>query len=219
MTAPANSVSKTDSVSKADSVSKTDKAVIIVDCQNDFCEGGSLAVEGAAVVVQQIASWLFTAENDASLIVATQDAHVDPGLHFSTTPDFVDSWPPHCVVGTKGADFHPNLDSARHLISAVFYKGQNEAAYSGFEGFEGFESGSTYASRSLADYLRTYEVSSVDVVGIATDYCVRATCISAVAEGFSVRLLHQLCASVNPATDERVLRELVDLGVEVVTEA
>jgi nicotinamidase/pyrazinamidase len=190
------------------------RAVIIVDCQNDFCEGGSLAVQGGAAAVERIATWLFASENDSALIVATQDAHVDPGSHFSATPDFVTSWPPHCVEGTPGAQFHANLNPARHLISATFLKGSREAAYSGFEGRESTTEG---PGRTLTDYLRAYEVRTVDVVGIATDYCVRATCISAIAEGFEVRLLHHLCASVDPSNDSSVLEELALLGIEVVT--
>ncbi len=108
------------------------KALIIVDVQNDFCEGGSLGVGGGADVATAISAHVADHRPDYAHIVATRDFHLDPGHHFSDEPDFVDSWPPHCVIGTPGADFHPNLALAP--IEAVFSKGREEAAYSGFEG-------------------------------------------------------------------------------------
>lgn len=108
------------------------KALIIVDVQNDFCEGGSLAVEGGAAVATAISDHVTAHRSDYAHIVATRDFHLDPGAHFSDEPDYVDTWPPHCVIGTPGADFHPNLALAP--IEAVFSKGRESAAYSGFEG-------------------------------------------------------------------------------------
>ncbi|MFD0851733.1 isochorismatase family protein, partial [Actinomadura adrarensis] len=108
------------------------KALIIVDVQNDFCEGGSLAVGGGAGVARAISEHVAERGSSYEHIVATRDFHLDPGSHFSEMPDFVDTWPAHCVIGTEGADFHPNLALAP--IEAVFSKGRNEAAYSGFEG-------------------------------------------------------------------------------------
>ena len=109
------------------------RALIIVDVQNDFCEGGSLAVPGGAAVAAGISAALRSGDWDH--IVATKDYHVDPGAHFSAHPDFVDSWPAHCVVGTDGASFHPALETSR--VEAVFHKGERAAAYSGFEGHTG----------------------------------------------------------------------------------
>ena len=107
------------------------RALIIVDVQNDFCEGGSLAVAGGAAVARAISERLAT-DHDYAHVVATKDFHVDPGAHFSDHPDYAASWPPHCVAGTPGADFHPNLDTGE--VEAVFAKGAHAAAYSGFEG-------------------------------------------------------------------------------------
>ena len=140
------------------------RALLIIDVQNDFCEGGSLAVTGATAVVGKINA-LLASDHGYDHVVATKDYHVDPGSHFAEEPDFVSSWPVHCVAHTSGADFHPELNTA--AVEAVFHKGAYAAAYSGFEG--------RLNGVSLADWLRSREVDEVDVVGIATDYCVRAT--------------------------------------------
>ncbi|MGE2837175.1 isochorismatase family protein [Mycobacterium sp. SMC-4] len=184
-------------------------ALIIVDVQNDFCEGGSLAVEGGAAVARAV-SELLTGPSAQHYrhVVATKDFHIDPGSHFSENPDFVDSWPPHCVAGSPGADFHPDLDVAP--VEAVFAKGHYSAAYSGFEGTD--ESGT-----GLADWLRAHDIDSVDVVGIATDYCVRATAADAVAAGFGTRVLLDLTAGVAPASTAAAVEELRSVGVDVVT--
>ena len=171
------------------------RALIIVDVQNDFCEGGSLAVGGGADVAQAISTVLAaggTAGRTWDHVVATQDHHVEPGAHFSERPDFVDTWPAHCVAGTEGAEFHPRLDTSS--IEAVFWKGEHEAAYSGFEGHAG--------DVSLAQWLRAADVTEVDIVGIATDHCVRATALDAAREGFRTTVLLGLTAGVG-APDHR----------------
>ena len=183
------------------------KALVVVDVQNDFCEGGSLAVAGGAAVAAGISTLLATA--DYPLVVATRDAHRDPGDHFSATPDYVEHWPAHCVVGTAGAQFHPNLDTAK--VDAIFDKGAFQAAYSGFEGADA-------SGTSLADWLREHDVSEVDVVGIATDHCVRATAVDAVHEGFATRVLLDLTAAVARETAQNALGELRAAGVELVGE-
>ncbi|MHA6621619.1 nicotinamidase [Pseudonocardia sp. DLS-67] len=180
------------------------RALIVVDVQNDFCEGGSLAVEGGGAVAAAISGHLRTAAYDH--VVATRDHHIDPGAHFSAEPDFVDSWPPHCRAGTPGASFHPALDVAP--IEAVFSKGDYTAAYSGFEGTEPGGAG-------LADWLRAQGVDTVEVVGIATDHCVRATALDAAAEGFTTAVLLEMCAGVAPATTERALEEMQAAGVRL----
>jgi nicotinamidase/pyrazinamidase len=182
------------------------RALIVVDVQNDFCEGGSLAVTGGAAVAAAVSERLRADDGPWDHVVATRDHHVDPGAHFSDTPDFVDSWPPHCRVGTPGASFHPELDVAR--IEAVFSKGEYAAAYSGFEGAEP-------GGAALADWLRERGVDAVDVVGIATDHCVRATALDAAAAGFTTTVLLDLCAGVAPETTERALDELRGAAVTV----
>ncbi|GAB1645268.1 isochorismatase family protein [Krasilnikovia sp. MM14-A1259] len=174
------------------------RALIIVDVQNDFCEGGSLAVAGGAAVAAGISRAVASGDWDWDHIVATKDYHVDPGAHFGNPPDFVDSWPVHCVVGTAGADFHPALVTDR--VAAVFHKGAHAAAYSGFEG-------RTDDGQALADWLRARDVTTVDVVGIATDHCVRATALDAVAAGFATTVLLDLTAGVAPATTEAALEQ------------
>jgi len=183
------------------------RALIIVDAQNDFCEGGSLAVAGGAAVASGISEALAGTPDRWRHVVATKDYHVDPGSHFSDNPDFVDSWPPHTVVGTPGAEFHPHLDTSR--VEAVFHKGQHAAAYSGFEG-------ATAEGEGLAAWLRDRGVTEVDVVGIATDHCVRATALDAAREGFAVTVLLDLTAGVAPATTEAALGALRAAGVTLV---
>jgi nicotinamidase/pyrazinamidase len=189
------------------------RALIVVDVQNDFCEGGSLAVTGGAQVAHRIGDLLhhWSAKDlkapDYAVAVATRDHHIDPGSHFSDEPDFVDSWPAHCVVGTDGEAFHPNLDP--QPFDAIFLKGEHAAAYSGFEG-------RTVEGTSLADWLRKHGITDVDVCGLATDYCVRATTLDAVREGFSVRLLTDLCAGVAEPTSAAALEEMRSAGAALV---
>jgi len=183
------------------------RALIVVDVQNDFCEGGSLAVEGGAAVAAGITALLHqrqTGEVHYAAAVATRDHHVDPGDHFSDSPDFVHSWPRHCVVGTDGEAFHPDLDPTG--LDAVFLKGEHEAAYSGFEGRA--DDGAT-----LAEWLRERDVTEVDVCGIATDHCVRATALDAVGAGFGTRLLGHLCAGVAPTSTAAALEQMRAAGV------
>jgi nicotinamidase/pyrazinamidase len=177
-------------------------ALIVVDVQNDFCEGGSLAVAGGARTAAEITARL--AEGGYDHVAATRDYHIDPGEHFSDQPDFVTSWPRHCEAGTPGAAFHPALDVGP--ISAVFSKGQYSHGYSGFEG-------ATEAGERLADWLRERDVTDVDVAGIATDHCVRATSLDAARTGFSVRVLLDLTAGVARPSVEKALGELRAAGV------
>jgi nicotinamidase/pyrazinamidase len=181
------------------------RALLVVDVQNDFCEGGSLAVPGGADVAGAISEHVRAHATDYAHVVATRDHHVDPGGHFAEQPDFLDTWPPHCVAGTAGAELHPRLE--REPIEAVFDKGERAAAYSGFEG--------TSEGVALADWLRTHGVDAVDVVGIATDHCVRATALDAVAAGFATRVLLPLTAGVSEATTDAALEQLRTAGVEL----
>jgi len=181
-------------------------ALIVVDVQNDFCEGGSLAVSGGAQVAADVAGLI---ESGHYLtVVATRDHHIDPGDHFSATPDFVDSWPPHCVVGTPGELLHAPLTDG--LFAATFFKGEYEAAYSGFEG-------KTADGSGLADWLRDHGITDVDVCGIATDYCVRATALDAAREGFAVHVLEGLTAAVSNDNLAQVRQDFADAGVTLNT--
>jgi nicotinamidase/pyrazinamidase len=181
------------------------RALIIVDVQNDFAEGGSLGVVGAAAVARKISEYL-ASDHGYAHVVATKDFHIDPGDHFSDHPDYAASWPRHCVAGTSGADFHPDLDTT--AIEAVFTKGNYAAAYSGFEGTD--TDGTT-----LADWLRQRGVAEVDVAGVATDYCVKATAADAVAAGFAARVLLGLTAGVAAETTARAIEDLRTAGVDV----
>jgi nicotinamidase/pyrazinamidase len=179
------------------------RALIIVDVQNDFCEGGSLGVTGGAAVARAINDYL-TAGYDFEYAVATQDFHIDPGDHFSNQPDYSSSWPPHCLAGSIGAEFQPSLDRGR--INAVFRKGAHTAGYSGFEGVDNTET-------SLADWLRQHDVDQVDVVGIATDHCVRKTAEDAVREGLTTRVLLDLTVGVAQESTAAAIEALRTVGV------
>jgi nicotinamidase/pyrazinamidase len=178
------------------------RALLVVDVQNDFCEGGSLAVVGGAAVAAAVSVHFRAGKYDH--VIATRDHHVDPGAHFSDAPDYVDTWPVHCRAGTPGASFHPDLDVA--AIEAVFDKGDYAAAYSGFEGAE---PGGT----ELHGWLAARGVTAVDVAGIATDHCVRATALDAARAGFTTTVLLGLCAGVAPKTTDRALAEMAAAGV------
>jgi nicotinamidase/pyrazinamidase len=180
------------------------RALIVVDVQNDFCEGGSLAVAGGAAAAAAISRYLAGEGNGYQHIIASRDYHIDPGSHFSDTPDFAGTWPPHCVAGTPGAEFHPAFDT--RTVETVFSKGAHAAAYSAFEGTD-------EAGTPLADWLRERGVSSLDVTGIATDYCVRATATDAARAGFTTRVLLGLTAGVDPVTTADALAAMRDAGV------
>lgn len=188
------------------------RALIVVDVQNDFCEGGSMGVAGGAEVALRIGELLhrwFDADERSRkyrYVVATRDHHVDPGPHFGDPPDFVDSWPAHCVAGTDGAAFHANLDP--QPFDAVFDKGSHEAAYSGFEGTD-------RDGQGLAEWLAAHEVSAVDVVGLTTDHCVRATSLDAVAAGLDTRVLLGLTAGVARPTTAQALEQMRKAGVDL----
>jgi nicotinamidase/pyrazinamidase len=179
------------------------RALIIVDVQNDFCEGGSLGVTGGAAAAGAINDYL-SASNDYRYAVATQDFHIDPGAHFSNRPDYSSSWPPHCLAGSAGAEFHPSLEPGR--IHAVFRKGAYAAAYSGFEGVDD-------TGTSLADWLRRHDVDQVDVVGLATDHCVRNTAEDAVREGLTTRVLLDLTAGVAEESTAAAIDAMRTAGV------
>jgi nicotinamidase/pyrazinamidase len=208
------------------------RALIIVDVQNDFCEGGTLAVAGGADVAAAISEYVDAHHLEFDHIVATQDWHIDPGAHFSEAPDFKESWPRHCVAGSKGAELHPDLDT--EYIQAYFQKGQFAAAYSGFEGLLAPEDAvptgdrqpgtlpagdpEAYAAADdaigLDDWLQSHDVEDVVVVGIATDYCVMATSLDAVQAGYSVTVIRSLTAGIADDLDDAVA-EMELGGVDV----
>jgi len=184
------------------------RALVVVDVQNDFCEGGSLAVAGGADVASAISRHLAEHGAEYAHVVASRDHHVDPGGHFADEPDYVDSWPRHCVSGTPGAELHPNLDAS--ALEAVFAKGERQAAYSAFEGI------SETDGYSLRAWLHARGVDALDVAGLTTDHCVRATALDAVMLGFATRVLLALTAGVRPDTTEHALDEMREHGVDLV---
>ena len=184
------------------------RALFIIDVQNDFTEGGALGVDGGAAVAAGISALLAEQPDRFSHVFASRDWHDggnDNGGHFATAlaPDFVDSWPVHCVAGTEGAEYHPALDTSG--IDVHVKKGQGKPAYSIFEG-------TTDDGRTVIEVLDELGIDEIDVVGIATDYCVRATVLDARGHGLGVHLLPGLHAGVAPATSEAAVAEMSEAG-------
>ncbi|MEU8542020.1 isochorismatase family protein [Streptomyces sp. NPDC048717] len=187
------------------------RALIVVDVQNDFCEGGSVPVKGGAERARAIGELVRRGSGaEYREVVATRDHHIDPGSHFSDHPDWDHSFPAHCVVGSEGSEFHPEfapvVDSG--AVGEIFFKGAYSESKSGFEGTSGDGVG-------LAAWLRARDVDAVDVVGIATDHCVRATALDGVRAGFGVRVLLDYTAGVARESTDRAMAELREAGVEL----
>jgi nicotinamidase/pyrazinamidase len=184
------------------------RALIIVDVQKDFCEGGSIPVKGGADRAAAIADLVRRADGQYAFVVATRDHHIDPGAHFSENPDFQDSFPVHCVVGSEGGEFHPHFAPAvdAGYVDEVVFKGAHSASKSGFEGF-------TQDGTALSDWLKAREITDLDVVGIATDHCVKATALDGVRAGFTVRVLLDYTAGVAADSTRTALDELRRAGV------
>ncbi|MER6382578.1 isochorismatase family protein [Streptomyces sp. NPDC001250] len=190
------------------------RALIVVDVQKDFCEGGSIPVRGGADRARAIADLVRrSAGDDYAHIVATRDHHIDPGGHFSDHPDFQNSFPVHCVADSDGSTFHPDFapTAASKAVDEVFYKGAYSASKSGFEG-------SAEDGTSLADWLHARGVSDLDVVGIATDHCVKATALDGAKAGFAVRVLLDYTAGVAADTTDNAIHELRQAGVALTGE-
>lgn len=185
-------------------------ALFIVDVQNDFTEGGALAVQGGDAVAEGITRLLSERAGEYDLVVASRDWHdadSDNGGHFADgDPDFVDTWPVHCVAGTDGAEYDPLFDTAR--VTHHVRKGQGEPAYSLFEG-------TTSDGETVADLLERHGVDRIDVVGLATDHCVRASALDALAHGRRVRVLTDLVAGVAPESSTAALDELRGKGADI----
>jgi nicotinamidase/pyrazinamidase len=189
------------------------RGLLIVDVQNDFTEGGALGVDGGTEVARGITRYLDEHASEYDVVIASRDWHDldnDNGGHFATgdEPNFVDTWPAHCVAGTFGAEYHPELDLAP--IGIHVKKGQGEPAYSMFEGI-------TDDGHTVAEVLAARGITEVDVVGIATDHCVRASALDALKEGQQVRILTDLIAAVSPTTGEQALAELQSEGAAIQT--
>jgi nicotinamidase/pyrazinamidase len=183
------------------------RAIIVVDPQPDFFEGGPLPISGATHTAEVIAQYLRDHADDYALKIVTQDWHLDPGDHWSEKPDFIATWPVHCVADSLGAQIHESLDG--QTWDAVIHKGLHEGAYSGFEGTN--EDGST-----LDRFLKSAGVTDVTIVGFATDYCVKATALDARSLGFQVRVALDLSAGVDPETTREAIAAMNDAGVTTV---
>lgn len=188
------------------------KALLVIDVQVDFCEGGALACKGGAAVAKAITSHIRQNRNHYDYVIGSRDWHTPNSLnsgHFppaGTNPDFVTTWPLHCIAGELGAEYHENLDAS--LIDIHIKKGQDANGYSIFDGTD--ESG-----RGFKALVSELGITEVDVVGIATDYCVRASSLDAKSHGLSVRVITSLTAGVDSQSTEAAIDEMVDTGIEV----
>jgi len=189
-------------------------ALIIVDVQNDFCEGGSLAVEGGAAVAAAITAHAAGNAHLYEQVVASRDWHVDPGDHFAEgEPDYLDTWPVHCVAGTDGAAFHPGIAPSQvdHRVLKGFERGIES-----YSGFGGREFTGAAAGRNLEEILRESGVEEIDVAGVATEYCDRETVLDAVRLGFRVRFHTSAARAVDAAAGERAIAEMAAAGADIV---
>ncbi|WP_018023593.1 isochorismatase family protein [Corynebacterium ulceribovis] len=196
------------------------RAFVIVDAQNDFTEGGALAVAGATAAYQKTGRYLAEVPDDFyTHLVTTQDWHVNPGSHFAEQPDYTDTWPAHCVAGEPGAEINPVMadniaafrQAHRDIKLIAVKKGEFEAAYSGFEGVS--DNGTV-----LTNALKAGGVTDLDIVGVATDHCVRATALDALKEGYRVRVFPAQTAAVDADRGEAALAEIAAAGGEIVRE-
>ena len=192
----------------SEATSRDARAIIVVDPQPDFFEGGALPVDGATRTAERIARYLVEHGDDFAVKVVTQDWHVDPGEHWSSEPNYETTWPVHCAADSSGAQIHGAL--AGQTWDVVIRKGLHEGAYSGFEGRS--ESGLT-----LADELEASGIDDVTVVGFATDHCVKATALDARALGMKVTVALDLCAGVAPESTRAAIDEMATAGVDVTT--
>ena len=183
------------------------RALVIVDVQPTFCEGGELAVEGGNATATAIADYVNQHRGEYDVIASTQDFHIEPGSHFSETPDFVDTWPPHGVAGTPNAELHPAIEALNPDIRVK--KGQYAAAYSGFEGTD--ESGS-----DLDTLLSARGIKAVDVVGIAESHCVKATALDAKNGGYETRVFTDLTVPVSEDQGIAARNEMSAAGITLV---
>jgi len=185
-------------------------ALLVVDVQQDFVEGGSLGVKGGLQVAAMIARHVRHFKYEYQFVVASRDFHEDAPDHISDHPDFQTTWPPHCMIGTQGAGFVPTIQNLvrEKLIQAVVTKGRHEAAYSAFDGLDP-------RGHKLLDVLKEQRVDQIDICGIATDYCVRASALDARKNQFQVRVLVNLCAPVNEATGQQALEEMKAAGCQL----
>lgn len=198
------------------------KALIIVDVQNDFVEGGSLAVTGGQSVAERLGVWIRENHEDYDLIVTTQDWHIYPKGHFAEQPDFVDTWPVHCVAETNGAKIVTPLAQAlgelminEGVVVERIHKGEYEAAYSGFEG-KTDRNIAQFGKLNISQLLDYYEVSDIDICGIATDYCVKATAIDGMKAGFETTVLKDFCAGIDENGVNEVYSNIFpNLGINV----
>ncbi|MEI6622623.1 MAG: isochorismatase family protein [Actinomycetes bacterium] len=192
----------------------TQSALIIVDIQLDFCEGGALPVAGGHAVAERIADYVRSHHDQFALVITTRDWHQgdnDNGGHFAepgTLPNYRTTWPVHCVQDTDGARYAPAIAAISDLIDAEILNGQGEPGYSGF-------SGANTDERTLDQVLTDTHITEVAMAGLATDFSVRATAVDAIGRGYRSVVLLDLCEGISDAGVLAAIKELLDAGVVV----
>lgn len=173
------------------------KALLIVDVQNDFCPGGALGVKDGDKVVPVINGII----DKFDLVISSQDWHPEDSVHF-------ENWPPHCIANTHGSDFHPDLNSEK--IDLKLHKGtaNKDDGYSAFEA----------TNASLPDFLRENKITNLYVCGLTTDYCVKASALDALNEGFHTYVITDAIkpVNINPGDDKKALDEMYQAGCALV---
>ena len=180
------------------------RALLIVDVQPTFCEGGELPVVGGNATAAAIADYVAANRGKYALVATTQDFHIAPGHHFSANPDFVDTWPPHGLAGSANAELHPLIEPLP--IDIRVRKGQRQPAYSGFEGTDAW-------GLPLVDLLRERGITELDVVGIAESHCVKATALDGASLGYPVTVFTDLTVPVTPELGDSARAEMANAGI------
>jgi nicotinamidase/pyrazinamidase len=184
--------------------------LLVIDLQNDFLEGGSVPVPGGTQIAAQVARHIRHFRSEYSFVVATRDVHEDPPDHFADKPDYINTWPKHGLVGTQGATLcTPIFNLVREkIIQVVLDKGRHAGAVSAFEAQD-------LRGHLLVDVLREQRVDHIDVCGLITEYCVRASALDARKHEFQVRVLVNLCGAASPDNALRAYEDMKTAGCQL----
>jgi nicotinamidase/pyrazinamidase len=185
-------------------------ALLVVDLQNDFVEGGALPVPGGTQVVAHVARHVRHFRSEYTFVVATRDLHEDPPDHFSEKPDYINTWPPHGVKGTTGAVLCTPISNLvrEKIIQVVVDKGRHAAAVSAFEAVDP-------RGHLLVDVLREQRIDHIDICGLITEYCIRASALDARKHEFQVRILVNLCGAASPEAAQRAFEDMKAAGCQL----
>jgi nicotinamidase/pyrazinamidase len=185
-------------------------ALLVVDLQNDFLEGGSIPVPGGTQVAAQVSRHIRHFRSEYAFVVATRDVHEDPADHFSDKPDYITTWPKHGLIGSRGATLcTPIFNLVREkIIQVVVDKGRHAGAASAFEAQD-------VRGHMLVDVLREQRVDHIDICGLITEYCIRESALDARKHEFQVRVLVNLCGAASPDNAQRAFEDMKTAGCQL----